>query len=783
MKKLTVILSLLFLTLLGSSMLWSTDNCLHFDGDNDYVNLGDIDEFDGVSKLSVEMWVRIDDWVTWRTFFSKAGAGQRIQFQLYSTEGNLGIAIQPGVYVYTDTEPIYTGEWFHLAMIFDGTQAIDSDKIKLYVNGNTVPLYNLYGDYPITTPNNSGPVLLGAENASAGREFPFEGKMDEVRFWSDAKSQQEVVDRMNSILTGNEPNLIMYFQFNQGVAGGDNSTVATLMDSSVNGYNGNLTNFALSGSSSNWVESNRDVAVFQPSTNIAVNNNVGNQVTIDWDNGSAIRRAVFMKQTNSGSPIPVNSVTYYANNSFGAGDQIGTSGWVSVYDGTASSVTVNNLTNNTDYRIMVCDYNGGVGNQVYTTAPTENENIISFTTAAAIVAEIQTTTLAATDITATSANVTGNVFNANGTITARGFKVSTTMDFNPVNMGSVYSAGSGNGIFNTTIGSLTEGVTYYYVAYATTANGTVYGSQRSFTTAATSREVTIQLGGSGITKHNGTIFNDNEDVVVPDSSYPTFVIIASNGQTISELFDSVEGVVEEAAGLTQYTYTFRAPISGRSDRTLTVTFSDGETLPVTLSYFDAVATSDNLAEINWTTQSESNLAGFNIYRATDEVLRNSVLLNSSIVLPTNSAVGNSYSFIDKEFETNCEFYYWLESVEIDGTNTFYGPISLLISENSGGDVGSITEFTGIKSICPNPFNPTTTVMYYVRNSSNVSIDIYNTRGQLVNSYNLGHVNSDTNGSFVWNGNNSNNKRVASGAYLIKLNADSQQDIKRVILLK
>lgn len=58
---------------------------------------------------------------------------------------------------------------------------------------------------------------------------------------------------MNCELTGNECNLVAYYKFNQGTAGGNNAGVTTLVGSTTNGYNGTLNNFALSGSTSNWI--------------------------------------------------------------------------------------------------------------------------------------------------------------------------------------------------------------------------------------------------------------------------------------------------------------------------------------------------------------------------------------------------------------------------------------------------------------------------------------------------------------------------------------------------
>lgn len=99
-----------------------------------------------------------------------------------------------------------------------------------------------------------------------------------------------------------------------------------------------------------------------PST-AATNTTVGSiaeaSSTVSWTNGNGARRAVFMKaDAASGTAAPADGTAYAANSVFGSGDQIGSSGWYTVYDGTGSSVTVSNLDNTRDYRVHVVEYNG-----------------------------------------------------------------------------------------------------------------------------------------------------------------------------------------------------------------------------------------------------------------------------------------------------------------------------------------------------------------------------------------------------------------------------------------
>ncbi|MDY0347524.1 MAG: BspA family leucine-rich repeat surface protein [Tenuifilaceae bacterium] len=91
------------------------------------------------------------------------------------------------------------------------------------------------------------------------------------------------------------------------------------------------------------------------------------------------------------------------------------------------------------------------------------------------------TTVALSEITGTTATSGGNIMSDGGSpVTARGVVWSTSE--NPTTADNKTEDGTGVGTFVSNIAGLTEGTTYYVRAYATNANGTVYGLNREFTT-------------------------------------------------------------------------------------------------------------------------------------------------------------------------------------------------------------------------------------------------------------------------------------------------------------
>ena len=83
---------------------------------------------------------------------------------------------------------------------------------------------------------------------------------------------------------------------------------------------------------------------------------------------------------------------------------------------------------------------------------------------------------------------------------------------------------------------------------------------------------------------------------------------------------------------------------------------------------------------------------------------------------------------------------------------------------------------------PNPFNPSTKIEYEVGSIGNVKIDIYNLKGELVNTivngwHNLGSHN------VVWNGKDNKNMQVPSGTYIYRLTSAGVSFSKTVTFLK
>lgn len=92
---------------------------------------------------------------------------------------------------------------------------------------------------------------------------------------------------------------------------------------------------------------------------------------------------------------------------------------------------------------------------------------------------------------------------------------------------------------------------------------------------------------------------------------------------------------------------------------------------VSLSSFGATAAAGQVT-LNWSTGSESNTAGFNLYRA-GSASGQRVKVNDQLIAALNSdASGSSYSTLDQPGYG--VHYYWLEDVSYTGQTTLHDPI-------------------------------------------------------------------------------------------------------------
>ena len=234
---------------------------------------------------------------------------------------------------------------------------------------------------------------------------------------------------------------------------------------------------------------------------------------------------------------------------------------------------------------------------------------------------------------------------------------------------------------------------------------------------------------------------------------------------------------------TMYYYVVRAynnyGTSGDSDE---MPLPGDGTVPVELSSFTAVVTSENFVALHWTTQSETNVQGYYIYRNTFNEL-NSAYRIPALIGATNTSQEANYTFIDEEVLPNNTYYYWLQNLDMDGSFGFHGPINVTILQGDGGDTPPVIPTrTELLAAYPNPFNPVTHLRYSLKTPGFVTIDVYNNRGQLIRSFSNDHPAAGYY-QMTWDGRDMNGRSVSSGIYYYRMTSGKYTSSKKVVLLK
>jgi len=220
----------------GSSVtLTATENTnLTFDGIDDYVNLGDIIELNGVSKFTIEAMVYCTTAGQYKTIFSKRYS-DTYKIQLYGT--NLTFAVGNGNLMSASMATAFPlNTWIHVAAVYNASGSTNAERMKIYINGVSATL-TYSGTVPSTTFVSSTPALLGSEATTPSSNICFNGKLNDFRIWNTARTATEILATVNQSVSSASSGLVSEYKLD-GVG-----TSVTAYNSVGNIYNGMLYNF------------------------------------------------------------------------------------------------------------------------------------------------------------------------------------------------------------------------------------------------------------------------------------------------------------------------------------------------------------------------------------------------------------------------------------------------------------------------------------------------------------------------------------------------------------
>ena len=223
---------------------------------DDYVNFGDpVDgnlDFGASDSFSISSWVKRIGGVsivnkiripggTFKEGYFIRIANKQIQFYIEDT-GGAGSSI-------IGNTTLEDGNWYHVVGVRDTAE----DKLYVYVDG-------LSNATPVTDTTTT--TLATTQGFWIGRmpyyNYFFNGKIDDVCVYNRALSVEEIRANMHQRLSGDEPGLVGYWDFDEGEG-------QIIYDLSGNGINGQLGSTPDPDESDpTWVESDAPIGICTP---------------------------------------------------------------------------------------------------------------------------------------------------------------------------------------------------------------------------------------------------------------------------------------------------------------------------------------------------------------------------------------------------------------------------------------------------------------------------------------------------------------------------------------
>lgn len=306
-------------------------------------------------------------------------------------------------------------------------------------------------------------------------------------------------------------------------------------------------------------------------------------------------------------------------------------------------------------------------------------------------------------------------------------------------------------------------------------------------------EVTFSVGFTDDTGDAGagqeitwTITNNGSESVfllpegVEIEAGTTEVATSSTGDdgSATATFDS-EG--DKAAGTTSISVvaSTTADNSDGESRELSQTFAATWDVAVAaeLASITAEFTLDREVFLQWAVASQSNNLGWEVYRSVDQIHFEQV---GDLVSGDGTVDGfRTYNFMDNDLPQADVLYYYLKQLDLDGTSARSDIIEVLFSSA----VVQLPTVNALWQNFPNPFNPETIISFDLIEGSVVTLTIYDTVGQVVQTLARSQDMRAGHHQLVWNGLDVNGIKVSSGVYFYQLRSNNFTSMKKMTLLQ
>jgi len=177
-------------------------------------------------------------------------------------------------------------------------------------------------------------------------------------------------------------------------------------------------------------------------------------------------------------------------------------------------------------------------------------------------------------------------------------------------------------------------------------------------------------------------------------------------------------------------------------------------------------------QLTWDPNVEPDLAGYNIYRGTDESFEPG---------PGNflGSTPDTASF-DGDWSWETGYWYKVAAVDVHGNESGFAVLSPDML--TGDEPMPVPGASFLAQNWPNPFNPVTTIAFSIKESGHVSLRIYDAAGRLVTTL-VDESRPAGSYSTEWNGCRPDGTQAASGVYFYRLTAGEFIQTRKMVLLR
>jgi len=300
----------------------------------------------------------------------------------------------------------------------------------------------------------------------------------------------------------------------------------------------------------------------------------------------------------------------------------------------------------------------------------------------------------------------------------------------------------------------------------------------------------LPADGTTITKINSDVILNNDGTVVKDGEL--FTVKYNRGKILTQDVDTSQvGIqIPTNEGIIQFDFQVDSiplpikleavAVNGFAACSTELTLLD-VTIPQRPELKSVYPVKDGIV-VKWLKNNEPDLAGYKVWFDTDS--SGAPYNGTASVFGENSpiTVGNVDSVLLKGISKDSTYYIAITAFDISGNESEFSNELTVVTEIENPKRINIPKDFYISQNYPNPFNPITKIKYSIPKTADVKINIYNILGQSIRIL-VNKRQEPGTYEVVWDGTNNQNRKVATGIYFYRIQAENFVKVKKMMLIR